>query len=62
MNESTTNLHFETGGNTVSHQQGSYLEFLIREPKVVSPKRRALVLLHGVGSNEGSHQWMAWEV
>lgn len=52
MNESTTNMHFETGGDTVSHQQGSYLEFLIREPKVVSPKRRALVLLHGVGSNE----------
>jgi phospholipase/carboxylesterase len=33
-------------------QQGEYLEFLVREPKIISTRRKAIVLLHGVGSNE----------
>ena len=30
----------------------SSLQYLIREPKAVSQKRKAMILLHGVGSNE----------
>jgi phospholipase/carboxylesterase len=33
-------------------QQGEYLEFLVREPKIISARRKAIILLHGVGSNE----------
>lgn len=44
--------------NTIITEAGSYtikdfaLEYLIREPKVRSKKQKAIILLHGVGSNE----------
>ena len=52
MKEPTTYYDGGTGHEVLSEQNGNYLEFLIREPKVTSSKRRAIVLLHGVGSNE----------
>jgi len=52
MKETTTFFDMGSGSEVMSPQHGNYLEFLIREPKLSAPKRRAIVLLHGVGSNE----------
>jgi phospholipase/carboxylesterase len=52
MKELTTFFDAGSGHEVLGQQHGNYLEFLIREPKLPSSKRRAIVLLHGVGSNE----------
>lgn len=53
-----TGLHFKKELSTSLKQQtimetkNLALQYLIREPKVKSEKRKGIILLHGVGSNE----------
>ncbi|HSB92447.1 MAG TPA: hypothetical protein VLC28_04985, partial [Flavitalea sp.] len=48
----TTGFEVNKSNNELNQGPGNYLEFLVREPKGNPAKRRAVVLLHGVGSNE----------
>ena len=38
--------------NTISKSISTNRHYLVREPKVTSVRTRAIILLHGVGSNE----------
>lgn len=48
-NKKTNTITMETNSNKPDSQ---VLQYLAREPKVQSAKKKAIILLHGVGSNE----------
>jgi phospholipase/carboxylesterase len=48
-NKKTNTITMETNSNM---PDSLVLQYLVREPKVQSAKKKAIILLHGVGSNE----------